>query len=149
MGRWRHRGLGIRGLLNRRAARGRSEELLRAYDVVCSGPDQLAGELSGGNQQKAVLARELGDAPQLVIAMNPCRGLDIAASRFVLDQLLEVRSRDGGVLFVSYDLDEILAISDRVLVMASGKVAGEVRPGPHAPEQIGLLMGGAVLGGPR
>lgn len=149
MGRWRHRGLGIRGLLNRRAARGRSEELLRAYDVVCSGPDQLAGELSGGNQQKAVLARELGDAPQLVIAMNPCRGLDIAASRFVLDQLLEVRSRGGGVLFVSYDLDEILAISDRVLVMASGEVAGEVVPGPHAPGEIGLLMGGAVLGGPR
>ena len=142
MGRWRHRELGSRGLLNRRAARDRSGELLRAYDVVCSGPDQLAGELSGGNQQKAVLARELGDAPQLVIAMNPCRGLDIAASRFVLDQLLEVRSRGGGVLFVSYDLDEILAVSDRVLVMASGEVAGQVVPGPHAPEEIGLLMGG-------
>ena len=149
MGRWRQRGLAERGLLNRRAARGRSEELLRAYDVMCSGPDQPAGELSGGNQQKAVLARELGDAPHLVIAMNPCRGLDIAASRFVLDQLLEVRARGGGVLFVSYDLDEILAVSDRVLVMASGTVAGQVIPGPRAPEEIGLLMGGAELGGPR
>ena len=149
LGRWRHRGLDNRGLLNPRTARSQSEELLRAYDVVCSGPDQPAGELSGGNQQKAVLARELGDTPQLVIAMNPCRGLDIAASRFVLDQLLEVRSRGGGVLFVSYDLDEILAVSDRVLVMASGEVAGQVVPGPHAPEEIGLLMGGAKLGGPR
>lgn len=149
LGRWHHRGLGNRGLLNRRGARDRSGELLRTYDVVCSGPDQLAGELSGGNQQKAVLARELGDAPQLVIAMNPCRGLDIAASRFVLDQLLEVRSRGGGVLFVSYDLDEILAVSDRILVMASGEVAGQVVPGPQATEEIGLLMGGAVLGGPR
>ena len=145
LGRWHLRGSTSRGLLNQRAARSKAAELLGAFDVVCSGPDQPAGELSGGNQQKAVLARELGESPQLVIAMNPCRGLDIAASRFVLDQLLEVRSRGGGVLFVSYDLDEILTISDRVLVMASGEVAGEVLPGPGALEEIGLLMGGAAL----
>ena len=120
--------------------------MLEAFDVRCSGPDQPSGELSGGNQQKAVLARELSDDPDLVVAMNPCRGLDIGAARFVLDQLVAVRDRNGGVLFVSYDLDEILAISDRILVMASGRIAGELKPGPDVIEQIGLLMGGAEIG---
>lgn len=145
LGRLRHRGLVRRSLLKVRAARKESRVLLKAYDVRCSGPDQPSGELSGGNQQKAVLARELSDEPELVIAMNPCRGLDIGAARFVLDQLVAVRDRGGGVLFVSYDLDEILAIADRVLVMASGRIAGEVTPGVGVVEEIGLLMGGSDL----
>jgi general nucleoside transport system ATP-binding protein len=146
LGRLRSRGLVRNGFLNRRGAHKASEAMLTAFDVRCSGPDQLSGELSGGNQQKAVLARELSDDPDLVIAMNPCRGLDIGAARFVLDQLVDARGRGGGVLFVSYDLDEILAISDRILVMASGRIAGELRPGPDVIEQIGLLMGGAEIG---
>ncbi|MGZ0228754.1 MAG: ABC transporter ATP-binding protein [Acidimicrobiales bacterium] len=146
LGRFRNRGLVRNGFLNRRGAHEASEAMLEAFDVRCSGPDQPSGELSGGNQQKAVLARELSDDPDLVVAMNPCRGLDIGAARFVLDQLVAVRDRNGGVLFVSYDLDEILAISDRILVMASGRIAGELKPGPDVIEQIGLLMGGAEIG---
>ncbi len=80
--------------------------------------------------------------------MNPSRGLDIAAAQFVLEQMTAVRARGGGVLFVSYDLDEILSIADRILVMSSGRIAGEVLPGDDAMQQIGLLMGGESLGRP-
>ena len=145
LGRMHHRGL-VRGpFLNRRGARTAAQALLSDFDVRTSGPDQPSGELSGGNQQKAVLARELYDKPDLVVAMNPCRGLDIGAARFVLDQLVSVRSQGGGVLFVSYDLDEILSISDRVLVMASGRITGEITPRPDVFEEIGLLMGGVDI----
>ena len=146
LGRWKQRGLVRRGIVDRRRALAACAESMKRFDVRASGPTQPAGELSGGNQQKAVLARELADAPDLVVAMNPCRGLDIAASRFVLEQLLAVRNGGGGVLFVSYDLDEILAIADRVLVMASGRIAGEVLPGPGVADRIGALMGGEVVG---
>jgi general nucleoside transport system ATP-binding protein len=145
LGRWHQRQMVRKGLIDRNGAHRWSAELLEQFDVRSAGPDQPAGELSGGNQQKAVLARELADDPELVIAMNPCRGLDIAASRFVLEQLLAVRERGGGVLFVSYDLDEILSVADRVLVMSSGRIAGEVLPDSNAAERIGLLMGGERL----
>ncbi|NIA24533.1 MAG: ATP-binding cassette domain-containing protein [Gammaproteobacteria bacterium] len=145
LGRWRQRGLVHQGLIDRQKAHRMCAALLERFDVRAAGPDQLAGELSGGNQQKAVLARELGDQPELVIAMNPCRGLDISAARFVLEQLLAVRGRGGGVLFVSYDLDEILSVADRILVMSSGRIAGEVLPGDGAAERIGLLMSGEKL----
>ncbi len=145
LGRLRHRGL-VRGtFLNRRRARTASQALLDVFEIRTSGPDQPSGELSGGNQQKTVLARELSDEPDLVVAMNPCRGLDVGATRFVLDQLVSVRARGGGVLFVSYDLDEILSVSDRVLVMASGRITGEVAPGPDVIEDIGMLMGGVDI----
>ena len=145
LGRWRHTRSVHQGLIDRQAARRSCAALLERFDVRVVGPDQLAGELSGGNQQKAVLAREFSDEPELVIAANPCRGLDVSAARFVLDQLLAVRSRGGGVLFVSYDLDEILSVADRILVMSSGRIAGEVLPGAGAYERIGLLMGGEEL----
>ena len=145
LGRWHHRDLVKGGLIDRPSAYRSTADLLARFDVRCSGPDQLAGELSGGNQQKAVLAREFGDDPELVIAMNPCRGLDVAATQFVLEQLLAARNRGGGVLFVSYDLDEILSVADRVLVMSSGRIAGQVMPGDGAREQIGMLMGGERL----
>ena len=145
LGRWRQRNLVHEGLIDRRKARRLCATLLDRFDVRAAGPDQPAGELSGGNQQKAVLARELGDEPELVIAMNPCRGLDIAAARFVLEQLLAVRGRGGGVLFVSYDLDEILSVADRILVMSSGRIVGEVLPGDGADQRIGWLMSGEKL----
>ena len=145
LGRWHHRRLVRQGLIDQARARRAGNELLRRFDVRFSSVDQSAGELSGGNQQKTVLARELSDDPELVIAMNPCRGLDIAAAQFVLEQLAGVRDRGGGVLFVSYDLDEILSVADRILVMSSGRIAGEVVPGADALRRIGLLMGGEDL----
>jgi ABC-type uncharacterized transport system ATPase subunit len=145
LGRWHHRDLVHTGIIDRQRSIQRGRSLLERFDVRSSGPMQPAGELSGGNQQKAVLARELGDEPHLVIAMNPCRGLDIAASHFVLTQLLEVRAQEGGVLFVSFDLDEILSVADRILVMSQGRIAGEVLPGPDAMDRIGMLMGGEQL----
>jgi len=148
LGRWGQRGLVHQGLIDRQKAHRLCVSLLERFDVRAAGPDQPAGELSGGNQQKAVLARELGDEPELVIAMNPCRGLDIAAARFVLEQLLAVRGRGGGVLFVSYDLDEILSVADRILVMSSGRIVGEVIPGDGADQRIGLLMSGEKLDRP-
>lgn len=145
LGRWRQRDLVHHGLINRQRAHRVGAALLERFEVRATGPDELAGELSGGNQQKVVLARELGDQPELVIATNPCRGLDIAASRFVLERFLDVRGRGGGVLFVSYDLDEILSVADRILVMSSGRIVGEVLPGDGADERIGLLMSGEQL----
>jgi simple sugar transport system ATP-binding protein len=100
------------------------------------------GELSGGNQQKVILARELGDDADLVVAMNPTRGLDISATQFVYEQLAAARSRGGGVLLVSFDLDELLGICDRVLVMSGGRIAGEVSGAGADRTLIGMLMGG-------
>jgi simple sugar transport system ATP-binding protein len=130
------------GLLDTAAARRRAAETIDRFDVRTSSVEQLAGQLSGGNQQKVILGRELVDGTEVVVAVNPTRGLDIGASRFVFEQLLAVRERGGGVVFVSYDLDEILALSDRVVVMSGGRIMGELSAADASPQEIGLLLGG-------
>jgi simple sugar transport system ATP-binding protein len=113
-----------------------TRELLRAHDVRASGERAPARTLSGGNQQKLVLARELGGDPALVVAENPTRGLDVRASAAVHERLR--RARDGGASVVVYssDLDEVLALADRVLVVH----AGRVREAPRERETVGRLM---------
>ncbi|MGN6187724.1 MAG: ABC transporter ATP-binding protein [Conexibacter sp.] len=130
------------GVLDTSAARRRAAEVIDRFDVRSSGVEQLTGQLSGGNQQKVILGRELVDGTEVVVAVNPTRGLDIGASRFVFEQLLAVRERGGGVVFVSYDLEEILALSDRVAVMFDGRIVGEFVAGDASPEEIGMLLGG-------
>jgi ABC-type uncharacterized transport system ATPase subunit len=132
------------GMLDTAAARRRAAEVIERFDVRTSGIEQLTGQLSGGNQQKVILGRELVDGTEIVVAVNPTRGLDIGASRFVFDQLLAVRQRGGGVIFVSYDLDEILGISDRIVVMSRGRITGEVAAGEASHREIGMLVGGEV-----
>ncbi len=118
------------------------EKLTEEYDVHPSNPQAFAKSLSGGNQQKVILARELSKDPELIIAMQPTRGLDIGASQFVHNKLLDAKEKGAGVLVISADLDEILAVSDRVMVINEGRFMGEFIPGEISHSEIGLMMGG-------
>ena len=121
--------------------RRRAAESLRAYDVRPADPDARAGSLSGGNQQKAVLARELSGDPGVVIAAQPTRGVDVGAIEFIHRQLLKQRSEGKAILLISLELEEIRSLSDRILVLYAGRIVGEV--GPDATdEELGLLMAG-------
>jgi general nucleoside transport system ATP-binding protein len=121
--------------------RRRAAEALKAYDVRPADPDARAGSLSGGNQQKAVLAREFSGDPGVIIAAQPTRGVDVGAIEFIHSQLLEQRSEGKAILLISLELEEVRSLSDRILVMYAGRIVGEV--GPEATdEQLGLLMAG-------
>ena len=124
-----------------RIMRRRAAKTLRDYDVRPPDPDARAGSLSGGNQQKAVLARELSGDPGVIIASQPTRGVDVGAIEFIHRQLLEQRSGGKAILLISLELEEIRSLSDRIIVLYAGRVVGEV--GPDATdEQLGLLMAG-------
>ncbi len=128
-----------------KAMRRRAAEALRAYDVRPPDPDARAGSLSGGNQQKAVLARELSGDPGVIIAAQPTRGVDVGAIEFIHRQLLEQRARGKAILLISLELEEVRSLSDRVAVIYDGRIVGEV--GPDATdEELGLLMAGRTGG---
>ncbi|HLL81823.1 MAG TPA: heme ABC transporter ATP-binding protein, partial [Longimicrobium sp.] len=120
--------------------RSRTEGLLEAFDVRPRDPSVRIAGLSGGNQQKVVLARELDGAPKLLVAVQPTRGLDIAAVASVHRRLREERDKGVGVVLVSLDLEEVLALSDRVYVMYDGKVVGEVTRSEFDERRIGRMM---------
>ncbi|HEY8208108.1 MAG TPA: ABC transporter ATP-binding protein [Myxococcaceae bacterium] len=126
--------------------RERTQALAEAYDVRPRDPSIPCGRLSGGNQQKVVFARELDARPKLLVAVQPTRGLDIAAVAAVRRKLLEEKARGVGVLLVSLDLEEVLALSDRIYVMFEGKVAGERPRGADERELGALMLGGAAHG---
>ncbi len=119
-------------------------ELIERYDVRAPGPDTPARNLSGGNLQKLVLGRELEDDPRVLVASQPTRGLDVGAIETVHGYLREASSRGMAVLMVSEDLDELLALSDRIVVMYEGEIAGEVDPERVSVAEIGLLMAGGA-----
>jgi general nucleoside transport system ATP-binding protein len=119
----------------------RARELLKRYDVRGGGPQTRAAALSGGNQQKVVLAREIGREPSVLIAAQPTRGLDVGAIEFVHRQLVEARDNGKAVLLVSLELDEILSLSDRVLVIYEGGIVAEHGP-DVGEEQLGIEMTG-------
>jgi simple sugar transport system ATP-binding protein len=132
------------GLLIRwSAARERARRLIAEYDVRATALTMTVERLSGGNQQKLLLARELAGAPRLILAHNPTRGLDIAATRFVFARLLEQRLRGAGILLIHNDLDELLAVADRVLVMYAGRLLETGWP-KTTREAIGPLMLGSA-----
>lgn len=118
-------------------------ELQAQFDVRCSGLQTPIRNLSGGNQQKVVLGREILRKPNLLIAAQPSRGLDIGATEYTQRTLIEERNHGMAILLISTDLDEILAVSDRVLVLFEGEIMGEVIPGKTSIEEIGLLMAGS------
>ena len=128
--------------LKKRAIRSYAEEMQQKYDIRCQSVMQEARNLSGGNQQKVILARELENKPDLLVAVHPTRGLDIGATRFVHDTMIAARDKGCGVLLISADFDEILEMSDRIIVMFEGTVMGEF-PGANPPiDQISLAMAG-------
>jgi simple sugar transport system ATP-binding protein len=132
-----------RGLLRPGAIRTFAEEQIRAYDIRCPGPFVRAGALSGGNLQKALLARELAFDPKVLIAAQPTRGLDIGAARFVHEKFLDLRSKGCGIVVISEDLEELLVLSDRIAVMYEGRIAGVVDAADATVARLGLLMTGA------
>ncbi len=128
--------------LKKKAIRQYALKMQEKYDIRCASIDQEARNLSGGNQQKVILARELEGQPDLLVAVHPTRGLDIGATRFVHDTMIEAREKGCGVLLISADFDEILEVSDRIVVMFEGQVMG-VYPGKNPPiDQISLAMAG-------
>jgi general nucleoside transport system ATP-binding protein len=130
--------------LDRAATRLHAEARLRDFAVRAHGPEALAATLSGGNQQKVILARELGRQPRVVLAVQPTRGLDPGATRFVIEKILALREAGAAVLYVSTELDEILAVADRIGVMYGGRLVGVVRRQDADLTGIGLMMAGAL-----
>jgi simple sugar transport system ATP-binding protein len=129
-------------LLRFPAIHARSERLIDAFSIKTAGRDALAKSLSGGNLQKIILARVLSGQPKLVVAAQPTRGLDVGAMEYVHQQILAQRDRGAGVLLISEDLDEVLALSDRIVVIYEGRIVGETPTDGASREQIGLWMTG-------
>jgi ABC-type uncharacterized transport system ATPase subunit len=118
-----------------------ARRLLLEFDVRGGGPQTLASSLSGGNQQKVILAREVSRAPQVLIAAQPTRGLDVGAIEFIHRRLVEQRDAGRGILLVSFELDEILSLSDRILALYEGQIVGEYTP-DVSEEELGIAMTG-------
>ena len=130
------------GFLNLRGIASHSDELIKKFRVKTPSHDTLAKNLSGGNIQKVVLAREISRSPRVILAAQPTRGLDIGATEYVREQLLEQRRNGVAVMLISEDLDEILALSDRIAVIYEGQIMDIVPRENATPEKLGLLMAG-------
>ena len=132
------------GFLKRKAIRDYATRLIDQYDVRSGqGPVTVARSMSGGNQQKAIVAREIDKDPELLIAVQPTRGLDVGAIEYIHKQIVAQRDAGKGVLLVSLELDEVMALSDRILVMYEGEIVGQLDPKTTTVEELGLYMAGA------
>ena len=130
------------GFLRARAIRRHSEQLVAEFDVKTPSLDTPARNLSGGNIQKLILARELSARPRVLLAAQPTRGVDVGAAHYIHERLMEQREAGTAILIVSEDLDEVLSLSDRVLVMFEGEIIAEARPQESTREALGLMMAG-------
>jgi general nucleoside transport system ATP-binding protein len=128
--------------LNGKAFRREANSRIAKFGIVCGGPHALAQALSGGNQQKIVVAREIGRQPRVLIAFQPTWGLDPGATRYVIEELLALRNSGGAILYVSSDLEEVLAIGDRIAVMFNGRLSRVFDRNEVDITQIGLMMAG-------
>ena len=132
------------GFLKRKNIRTFAERLIEQYDVRSGqGPITISRAMSGGNQQKAIIAREIDKDPQLLIAVQPTRGLDVGAIEYIHKQIVAQRDAGKAVLLVSLELDEVMTVSDRILVMYEGEIVGELDPKNTTVEELGLYMAGA------
>ena len=132
------------GFLKRKNIRSFSDRLIEMYDVRSGqGSVTIARAMSGGNQQKAIIAREIDKEPELLIAVQPTRGLDVGAIEFIHKQLVAQRDAGKAVLLVSLELDEVMDVPDRILVMYEGEIVGEFDPKTVTQEELGLYMAGA------
>jgi ABC-type uncharacterized transport system ATPase subunit len=130
-------------LIDRAAARSDTERIMRDYDVRAPGPDTLAVALSGGNQQKLIVGREMSAAPRLLIAAHPTRGVDVGAQSAIWELLKDARAEGMGILLISADLDELIGLSDTLEVMLRGRLVATLDPASLTPEQLGGHMTGA------
>ena len=132
------------GFLKKRVIREYSDRLIEQYDVRSGqGSTTIARSMSGGNQQKAIVAREIDKDPELLVAVQPTRGLDVGAIEYIHKQLVAQRDAGRAVLLVSLELDEVMDVPDRILVMYEGEIVGELDPRTTTQEELGLYMAGA------
>jgi simple sugar transport system ATP-binding protein len=132
------------GFIMKDEVRSYSEKLIEQYDVRSGqGPITVARSMSGGNQQKAIIAREIDKQPELLVAVQPTRGLDVGAIEYIHKQLIATRDAGKGVLLVSLELEEVMNVSDRILVMYEGEIVGELDPKTTTVQELGLYMSGA------
>ncbi|RKF16746.1 ABC transporter ATP-binding protein [Roseovarius spongiae] len=133
------------GWINFRKIRSHAEDLAGRYDVRMQNVSQRVRDLSGGNQQKIILAREIEDDPRLLVVAQPTKGLDVGAIEFVQRTLLAQRDRGTGVLYISSELEELLLVADRLAVIFKGRIVGEMPASEATSEKLGLLMTGKEL----
>ncbi|MBN7276270.1 ABC transporter ATP-binding protein [Lactobacillus acetotolerans] len=135
------------GIINHKAIHNHAEKLIKQFDIRTTSATLPASDLSGGNQQKAIIARELDLKSDLIITFQPTRGLDVGAIEYIHKQLLAQRSAGKAILLISYELDEIMQLSDRIVVLHDGQASGEVKPEETSDKELGLLMTGAKTEG--
>ncbi|WP_423892883.1 ABC transporter ATP-binding protein [Filifactor alocis] len=136
-----------RGFLKFDAIRQYAKKLIDKFDIrSAQGEDSMVRGMSGGNQQKAIIARELDRNPEIVIAVQPVRGLDVGAIEYIHKQLIAQRDSGKAVLLVSLELDEVMNVSDRILVMYEGEIVADLNPKNTTVEELGLYMAGAKRG---
>ncbi|MEX0168725.1 ABC transporter ATP-binding protein [Streptomyces sp. LMG1-1-1.1] len=135
-----------RGILDPKAARKDTERIVREYDVRTPGIDVTAASLSGGNQQKLIVGREMSHNPKFLIAAHPTRGVDVGAQAQIWDAIRDARRAGLAVLLISADLDELIGLSDTLRVMYRGKLVADADPATITPEQLGSAMTGAATG---
>jgi len=134
-----------RGMLNFGAIRRNAERLIRDFDVRCGqGGATPARGMSGGNQQKAIVARELDRSPDALVVVQPTRGLDVGAIENIHRRIIAERDKGKAVLLVSLELDEILQLSDRIAVICGGEIVGQVEAAGADENELGLMMSGSA-----
>ena len=132
------------GFIKRDSVRSYAQQLIEKFDVRSGqGPITVVRSMSGGNQQKAIIARELDRDKPLIVAVQPTRGLDVGAIEYIHSQLVAERDRGKAVLLVSLELDEVMSLSDRILVMYEGEIVGQLDPKKTTVSELGLYMSGA------
>lgn len=131
------------GIMRRKSIQENMSERVQRFDIRLSSPNPLVGELSGGNAQKIIIARELGQEPKVLIASQPTRGLDICATEFVHESILNTREQGKGVLLISSELSEITGLSDRIIVIYRGEIVGEFSADSVTQRELGLYMSGS------
>ena len=130
--------------MKKSAVREYAQQIIDQYDVRSGqGPATVSRSMSGGNQQKAIIGRELDRENPLLIAVQPTRGLDVGAIEYIHKQIVAQRDAGKAVLLVSLELDEVMTVSDRILVMYEGQIVGELDPKKTTVEEMGLYMAGA------
>jgi len=130
------------GIVDSKKIRELTKEIISEYDVATPGPDTIAKSLSGGNLQKLILARVLSRKPRFLIANLPTQGLDVGATEFVQNKLMEAKKEKAGILLISEDLDEVLSLSDRVAPIYEGEFMGIIPREEAKRENIGAMMAG-------
>jgi simple sugar transport system ATP-binding protein len=131
------------------AARREAVERISQFDIRPANPRLKTASFSGGNQQKIVLAREMGRDPDVLVVGQPTRGVDIGAIEFIHNQIIRMRDAGKAILLVSVELDEIRSLSDRILVMFDGHIVGEADPATATEQELGLMMAGIGAGLPE